>query len=296
MYYTLTLNPSLDYLVTVPELKLGSTNRSQEETLLPGGKGINVSLMLENLGYHSTVLGFIGGFIGNAIEQSLPNLNLDFITLAEGNSRINVKLSHNHGTEINGSGPKIPEEKAEELLEKVKKLTKEDVLILSGTIPPGLGDDFYEKIMKVAQCDHIVVDSYGEFLRHSLSENPFLVKPNKHELEDFFQVTLKNEEELPLYGKKLQELGAKNVLISLGEEGAYLLDQEGHSYRSTAPKGTLIHSIGSGDAMVAGFLAGYFETHDFGIAFQKALAAGSASAFSPHFPSKQTVEHLLEQL
>lgn len=288
MIYTLTLNPSLDYFVEVADFTLGKTNRSKSETLYPGGKGINVSLMLDILGYSSVALGFYAGVVGQSIAQLLPELSQDFITLPEGNSRINLKVKNMESTEINGAGPEIPVEQANQLKQKIKNLKEEDILVLSGSVPKSLSADIYQQLMELTPCGKVVLDSTGESLLSALGNRPFLIKPNRQELEELFP----NETDIPSSARLLQEKGAQNVLVSLGGDGAYFLDAEGKEYLSTAPKGELVQAVGSGDAMVAGFLAGYLETSDYAMAFHNALAAGSAAAFSPHFPKREFVEQL----
>ncbi len=300
MIYTVTFNPSLDYMVAVKELKLGYTNRSfGEEVLYAGGKGINVSLVLQNLGHSSVALGFTAGFVGEEIVRQLEsenNIKSNFITLDEGNSRINVKITNSDGTEINGQGPHIPPNKVEEFFQTLKTLKKEDVLVLAGAIPPTLSPDSYREIMKTVTCDNIIVDATGELLKNTLVYKPFLIKPNVHELEEFFGVSIENEETIVTYAKELQKLGARNVMISRGGEGAVLVDETGGTYSLPCPKGKLINAVGSGDSMVAGFLAGYLEKQSFLYAFQKGVATGTGSAFSSRFASADLVDALMNDV
>ncbi len=300
MIYTVTLNPSLDYVVSVPNFREGYTNRTTEEEMFPGGKGLNVSMVLQNLGHPSVAFGFLAGFVGKAIQEKLPEkqpkVTGDFIHIAQGNSRINVKLKNMDGTEINGMGPEISEEKVAEFLNKLKGIEKEDYLVLAGSIPKSLSSNIYQDILQMVTCNNVVVDATGELLLHCLPHKPFLIKPNVHELEELFQIKINTEDKIVECGKKLQEKGARNVLISRGRDGAILLDETGKQHSSPVPKGTLVNAVGSGDSMVAGFLAGYLEKQDYHYAFLKAVATGSGSAFSKHFAEKDLVELLMEQL
>lgn len=298
MIYTVTFNPSLDYIVSVEDFKLGLTNRTSSELILPGGKGINVSTVLGNLGIENTALGFLAGFTGKEIERRLKEMGVasDFIEINEGVSRINLKLKSIDGTEINGSGPVISAEDVEKLMEKLDKLGEGDVLFLAGSIPTSMPDDMYQKIM--AKLDGkgvmIVVDATRDLLLNVLEYHPFLIKPNNHELGDIFGVKLSEREEVVPYAKKLQEKGAVNVLVSMAGKGAVLLAEDGSVYAAEAPKGTLKNGVGAGDSMVAGFLAGYGESGDYEHAFRMGLAAGSASAFSEQLATKDEIKKVYE--
>lgn len=296
MIYTVTFNPSLDYIVSVADFKLGLTNRTDSELLLPGGKGINVSTVLQNLGIANTALGFIAGFIGEEIRREVEKLGVksSFITLEEGVSRINLKLKSIDGTEINGQGPDIPEEAVEKLMAQLDALTSEDTLVLAGSIPATLPDDIYEKIMARLRDRkvRIVVDATRDLLLKVLAHHPFLIKPNNHELGEIFGVTLSERADVIPYARKLQERGARNVLVSMAGKGAVLLAENGEVYEAEAPKGILKNGVGAGDSMVAGFLAGYGENADDGHAFRMGVASGSASAFSEQLATKQEIEDL----
>ena len=300
MIYTVTFNPSLDYIVSVEDFKLGLTNRASSELILPGGKGINVSTVLGNLGIENTALGFLAGFTGKEIERRLKEMGVtsDFIEINEGVSRINLKLKSIDGTEINGSGPVISPEDVEKLMEKLDKLGEGDVLFLAGSIPTSMPDDMYQKIM--AKLDGkgvmIVVDATRDLLLNVLEYHPFLIKPNNHELGEIFDVELLTRESVVPYAKKLQEKGARNVLISMAGEGAALVAEDGSIYLAEAPKGTLVNGVGAGDSMVAGFLAGWLEKHDYRHAFHTGIAAGSASAFSEYLASREEVQAVYEQV
>ncbi len=296
MIYTVTFNPSIDYIVSVQDFKLGLTNRTDSELLLPGGKGINVSTVLQNLGIANTALGFIAGFTGEEIRRGVESLGVRaaFITLEEGISRINLKLKSIDGTEINGQGPDIPKAAVEKLMTQLDGLTAEDTLVLAGSIPATLPDDIYEKIMAHLQDRgvRIVVDATRDLLLKVLVHHPFLIKPNNHELGEIFGVTLSTRREVIPYARKLQERGARNVLVSMAGEGAVLLAEDGNVFEAEAPKGVLKNGVGAGDSMVAGFLAGYGESGDYAHAFRMGVASGSASAFSEQLATKAEIEDL----
>lgn len=301
MIYTVTFNPSLDYIVRMDQFTAGQINRVNYEQVLAGGKGINVSIVLKNLGHESTALGFLAGFTGEEIKDQLKGFGVksDFVQLEKGFSRINVKAKADCETEINGQGPDISEAKREELFAQLDKLQEGDTLVLAGSIPKTLPDDIYQKIM--ARLDgkgiRIVVDAEKKLLLNVLQYHPFLIKPNNHELGDMFGVTLTTDEEIITYAKKLQEKGAQNVLISMAGDGAILLTAEGKSYKCPAPKGKLINSVGAGDSMVAGFITGYMESDgDFEQAFHMGVATGSASAFSENLATRPEVEALLKTI
>ena len=300
MICTVTFNPSLDYIVSVEDFKLGLTNRTSSELMLPGGKGINVSTVLMNLGIENTALGFMAGFVGDEIVRKLEEMGVrsDFIRIPEGVSRINLKLKSIDGTEINGMGPEISAEKVQELMKKLDRLKEGDVLFLAGSIPSSMPDDMYEKIM--ARLDGkgvmIVVDATRDLLVNVLKYHPFLVKPNNHELGEIFGVELKTRQNVIPYGKKLQEKGARNVLISMAGEGAVLVAEDGQVFEKPAPKGILVNGVGAGDSMVAGFMAGWMEKQNYEHAFHMGISAGSASAFSENLATKEEVQAVYKQV
>lgn len=300
MIYTVTFNPSLDYIVSVEDFKLGLTNRTSSELILPGGKGINVSTVLMNLGIENTALGFLAGFTGKEIEHRLVEMGVksDFIEIEEGVSRINLKLKSIDGTEINGSGPVISAENVAKLMEKLEKLGEGDVLFLAGSIPSSMPDDMYRKIMEKLDGKGvmIVVDATRDLLVNVLEYHPFLIKPNNHELGEIFNVELKTRESVVPYAKKLQEMGARNVLISMAGEGAVLIAEDGTVYDAPAPKGELKNGVGAGDSMVAGFMAGWLEKQDYRHAFHMGVASGSASAFSENLATKEEITAVYEQV
>lgn len=301
MIYTVTFNPSLDYIVRLDSFTAGEINRVNYEQVLGGGKGINVSIVLGNLGHESTALGFTAGFTGEEIKRQLDGFGVkhDFVQLPEGFTRINVKVKADKETEINGQGPDISEAKREELFEKLDTLAEGDTLVLAGSIPKTLPDDIYENIMARLEGRgiRIIVDAEKKLLLNVLKYHPFLIKPNNHELGDMFGVKLTTDEEIITYAKKLQEKGAQNVLISMAGDGAILLTADGKHYKSPAPKGKLINSVGAGDSMVAGFITGYIESQgDFETAFHMGVATGSASAFSENLATRPEVEALLKTI
>ena len=301
MIYTVTFNPSIDYIVRLEQFTTGEINRVNYEQILPGGKGINVSIVLKNLGHDSTALGFLAGFTGIAMQQMLHSFGItdDFVRLGDGFSRINVKIKAESETEINGQGPVITEEAQRALFEKLDRLTHGDTLVLAGSIPNTLPDDIYERIMERldGRGIRIVVDATKNLLRRVLKYRPFLIKPNNHELGEMFGAELKTDDEIVFHAKKLQEEGATNVLISMAGDGAILLTAEGVFYRSAAPKGTLVNSVGAGDSMVAGFLAGFMESGgNYERAFYMGVAAGSASAFSPNLATRAETLALLKTI
>ena len=299
MIYTVTFNPSLDYIVSVNNFQLGMTNRTATEMMLPGGKGINVSIVLKNLGLENTALGFVAGFTGDEIQRQVEEIgvNARFIPVDEGISRINLKLQNIEGTEINGQGPAISREKTQQLFEMLDQLQEGDVLVLAGSIPASMPDDIYRNILKRLDGKGILiaVDATGNLLVNVLEYHPFLVKPNNHELGEIFGVEIREKEDAVTYAKKLQERGARNVLISMAGDGAVLVAEDGSVYQAEAPKGELINSVGAGDSMVAGFLAGYLEHGTYEKAFQMGVCTGSASAFSEELATKAEVLDLLEK-
>lgn len=300
MIYTVTFNPSLDYIVRVENFRAGTINRTYYENVLPGGKGINVSIVLKNLGHDSTALGFMAGFTGREICARLEKFGVasDFIDVAEGLSRINLKMKSDEETEINGQGPNITDGDIEKLYEKLDTLQAGDILIISGSVPNTLPGDMYERIMSRLEGRgiEIVVDAEKDLLVNVLKFHPFLIKPNNHELGAIYGVELKKKDEVVPYAKKLQEAGAKNVLISMAGEGAVFISEKGDVLKSEAPKGKVVNSVGAGDSMVAGFMTGYLETGDYEKAFKMGLCTGSASAFSPDLATRPEVEALLETI
>ena len=300
MIYTVTFNPSLDYIVSVDDFKLGLTNRTSSELILPGGKGTNVSTVLKNLGLESTALGFVAGFTGNEIVKRLNDMGIksDFISIENGISRINLKLTSIDGTEINGAGPDISEEKVNELMDKLNQLKEGDVLVLAGSIPSSMSDNIYRDIMADLKDRGvmIVVDATKDLLLNVLEYHPFLIKPNNHELGEIFDVKLTTREEVIPYGRKLQEKGARNVLVSMAGEGAVLIAEDGQVFDAPAPKGKLINGVGAGDSMVAGFVAGWIEKQDYEYAFHMGVASGSASAFSENLATKEEIINVYNQV
>ncbi|SEU33327.1 1-phosphofructokinase [Lacrimispora sphenoides] len=300
MIYTVTFNPALDYVVRVDHFALGAVNRTEQESIYYGGKGLNVSAVLSTLGYGNTALGFVAGFTGDEIERGVKGLGYqsDFIRVEKGLSRINVKLRSQEETEINGMGPEITGEDVKQLFEKLDRLTAGDVLVLSGSIPKSIDDDIYERIMESldGRGVRIVVDATKDLLINVLPYHPFLIKPNNHELGEMFGVTLHGPEEIIDYGKRLQEKGAKNVLISMAGDGAILITEEEEVFRMGVPKGTVKNSVGAGDSMVAGFIAGYLEKGSFKHALRLGSAAGSASAFSEGLAGREDIMRLFEEL
>lgn len=323
MIYTLTLNPSLDYVVSVENFSCGKVNRTTEERIFPGGKGINVSMVLSNLGIKSTALGFVAGFTGEQLRTLLEEKNVatDFIKADTGATRINVKLrstkreiqNHemtlpermpiNNGlqieeTEINGIGPFINENELTELYNKLDKLKREDVLVLAGSVPKSVPDTIYMDIMEYLQNRgiDIVVDTTGDLLKNVLKFKPFLIKPNHHELGELFRRTLDSKEEILACAKVLHKKGARNVLISMAGDGAILVAEDENVYELEAPKGKVINSVGAGDSMVAGFLTGYLNFKDYTTALKLGVCTGSASAFSENLATKEEVEALLQEI
>ena len=300
MIYTLTLNPALDYVVRVPDFVPGQVNRMSEGTLMPGGKGINVSMMLKNLGAESVVWGFSAGFTGRELSRvlSMMNCQTDFIELLEGDTRINVKLKTREETEVNAPGPEISKEAIGALLEKAKKLQQGDILILAGSVPKGVPNSIYQELAKICQEKgaDFVVDAEKDLLLNTLPYSPFLIKPNHHELGAIFGTEITDGKQAVTYAKELQKKGARNVLVSLGGAGAVLVAENGAVYQKEAPKGKLVNSTGAGDSMVAGFLAGFFKEKDYSDALLLGIAAGSATAFSEGLAEGDLVWKLLETM
>lgn len=298
MIYTVTFNPSLDYVVQVDDFAAGEINRTRTESIYPGGKGINVSLVLQNLGLPSVALGFTAGFSGAEIERLLQEAgcHCDFIAVKEGYSRINTKIISGAETALNGQGPQLSEAELAALFNKLRRLTQDDVLVLAGSIPASLPDNIYEQILELLQPvgTRVVVDATGDLLLKVLKYRPFLIKPNHEELGEFFgRGPLLTEEEILAAAQKLQQQGARNVLVSRGANGALLLDENGKLHKQASPKGTLVNSVGAGDSMVAGFLAGYLQTQDYDAALRLGVAAGSASAFKAWLATREDVEKIL---
>ena len=306
MIYTVTFNPAIDYIAEVTEIKEDEINRAILEKVFVGGKGINVSIVLKNLKVESTAIGFIAGFTGDEIKRQIEShgIKTDFVYLENKFSRINVKLvSKTAGvvtneTAINGEGPKITDKEMEELMKKLDKLEEGDFLVLAGSVSKKINDDIYEKICKRIENKKIkiVADATGKLLINVLKHKPFLIKPNKSELEEIFEDKIYTTEEIIMYAKKLQEMGAENVLISLGQEGAVLVSNDKNVQYIKAPKGKLINSVGSGDSMVAGFIAGFLKYNDYEKAFKMGIAAGSASAFSENLATKEEILSLFSRI
>lgn len=299
MIYTVTLNPSLDYIVSVEDFKLGMTNRTATEHMLPGGKGINVSIVLRQLGLDNTALGFVAGFTGEEIIRNLKEYGIraDFIRIPAGISRINVKMKNIDGTEINGMGPEISPDKMEELMAQLEQLSQGDVLVLAGSIPKSMPDDIYRHILKRMESKKImaVVDATGDLLMNVLPYHPFLIKPNNHELGELFDVSITTREQVVPYAKKLQERGAANVLVSMGGQGAVLVSETGEVYMAEAPAGELKNSVGAGDSMVAGFVTGWITRRDYEYAFRMGVSTGSASAFSENLATRAEAEEVMKR-
>lgn len=299
MIFTVTFNPSLDYIVRVDEMRLGTINRTNYEQLLPGGKGINVSIVLGNFGHPSRALGFSAGVTGVALEKLLADagVDADLVHVKEGFTRINAKVKAVEETELNGQGPRIAPEDVDALFSKLDVLGQDDTLVISGSVPNTLPSDMYEQVMErlVGHGVRIVVDAERDLLTRVLPYRPFLVKPNNHELGDIFGVTLKTRDEVVPYARRMQEMGAQNVLVSMAGEGGVLVAADGQVYQSPAAKGTVVNSVGAGDSCVAGFLAGLMETGSYQTAFRMGLAAGSASAFSDHLATRPEVEDLMSR-
>ena len=300
MIYTVTFNPAIDYVIKVDNLTLGQVNRTTREYIFCGGKGINVSHLLANLGVDSVGLGFIAGFTGDVIESGAKELGFkpDFIRVREGMTRINVKVKSNEESEINGLGPVIHDDELEQMFKKLDELEDGDILVLAGSIPATLPSDVYERIMGRLQGKdiRIVVDATKDLLLNVLKYHPFLIKPNNHELGDIFGVEIRERDQVAPYAKKLQEMGARNVLVSMAGEGAVLVAASGEVFEAPAPKGKLINGVGAGDSMVAGFMAGYMEKEDYLHAFHMGIAAGSASAFSENLATREEIASVYEQI
>ncbi len=299
MIYTVTFNPAIDYVVHTGKMKVGSVNRAESEEIYFGGKGINVSFVLRELGIRSKALGFVAGFTGEAIEKGVEakGIETDFVHLENGFSRINIKIKSDNETELNGQGPKISEAALDLLFNKLENLRDGDTIVLAGSIPNTLPSDIYEKILEFLSDRKIktVVDATNDLLKNVLKYRPFLVKPNNYELGEMFGVTLTTNEEIAEYAAKLKEMGAKNVLVSMAGDGALLLDENGKTHICGVCKGTVRNSVGAGDSMVAGFIAGSLEG-DYDYALKLGTAAGGATAFSDGLAQKDEIYRLLKQL
>lgn len=299
MIYTVTLNPSIDYIVRLDELKTGITNRTTSEEYYIGGKGINVSCVLAELGIKSTALGFVAGFTGEAIEKGLknPKITADFISLKSGISRINIKIKAGEETEINCQGPHIDDEELLNLFDKIDNIQSGDTLILAGNIPNTLPDDVYVRIIERLRGKNVqlVVDATKKLLVNSLKYKPFLIKPNRQELSEIFNTTVKTESDAVKYAQELQKMGARNVLVSLGGDGALLVDEYGKLHKEGVVKGKVLNTVGSGDSMVAGFVAGWIEKEDYAYALRLGSACGNATAFLNGLATREKIEELLAQ-
>lgn len=300
MIYTVTFNPAIDYVLSLDSLDTGIVNRSKNEALYFGGKGINVSAVLRQLGVESTALGFTAGFTGIAIENGMKEMGIktDFVRLESGNSRINVKIKTDKETEINGQGPFISEKALGQLYEKLYSLTDGDILILAGSIPNSLPDDIYETILEKLSGKGIrfIVDAEKNLLLNVLKYKPFLIKPNNFELGEIFGIELSNTEEIIKYAQKLRQMGAMNVLVSMAEKGSVLADDNENVHIMKAPSGKAVNSVGAGDSMLAGFIAGYLETQNYKYAMQLGTAAGSATAFAEGLAEKNDIIKILKKI
>lgn len=299
MIYTITFNPSLDYVMFVPKLHVGGVSRAVRESIFPGGKGINVAIVLERLGLPCTALGFCAGYTGKAMLGMLDGeiSHMDFIVLPEGQSRINVKIKSERESDVNGRGPLVPGACFGELLNKLSVLGKDDVLVLAGAVSAGLTEDAYGTILDAANARGAlcVVDATGKLLKNSLSRRPFLIKPNAEELSDLFGADIQTEQDVEKYAREAQKLGVRNVLVSMGSKGALLLTEEGRVLRGEPARltGPVVNSVGAGDSMVAGFLAGWLKTRHMRKALDLALACGGACVMKEWLPTRADVRALL---
>ena len=300
MIYTVTFNPSIDYIATCSDFKLGETNRTTKELMYPGGKGINVSIVLNNLGLENTALGFVGGFTGKEIENLLnaQGIKTDFIEIKDGLSRINVKLRSNEESELNGLGPTIDEESVKKLYLKLDNLKANDYLVLAGSVPSSMSKTIYSDIMKYLEGKNIniIVDATKDLLLNTISYHPFLVKPNIKELGELFNTEILTKDEAITYARKLQDKGARNVIVSMGKDGAVILTENKEIISTNAPEGKLVNSVGSGDSMVAGFICGLSRFNNYEEAFKYAVCTGSASAFSDELATKEKADLLFNNL
>lgn len=301
MIYTITMNPALDYVVDLPEFKTGEVNRAVEEHIFMGGKGINVSMILKELGFESTCLGFVAGFTGQELKRGICedyHLHENFINVKKGMTRINVKIHSNKETELNGMGPIVEQDDIEVLLKQLDCLEDGDTLILSGSVPSSMSKSIYCDILERVSKKGVrsIVDATGELLIQTLKYRPFLIKPNNHELAELFGVELKTLDDIEVYARKLQDMGARNVLISMAKDGSLLIDEHGKRYHQGVCQGTVKNSVGAGDSMVAGFVAGCLSHKDYLETLKLATACGGATAFSSGLATKEKIEELLKQL
>lgn len=297
MVYTVTFNPAIDYVMQVNNMNEKDINRSEEETMFYGGKGINVSSVLTQLNIENTATGFLAGFTGSELERMLraDNINTDFVHLKTGFTRINVKIKSEKELDINAHGPDISEQDIDELLNKLKKIKSGDYLVLAGSVPPSLSDDIYEKILEhfTDKDINVVVDTTGNLLKNILKYKPFLIKPNHHELGEIFSVDINSTQDVIRYAKKLQEMGAKNVLVSRARDGATLIDENGNVISVTNAPGKIVSSVGCGDSMVAGFIAGYIESESYEKALRLGAVCANATAFSSSIAKKKEIDNML---
>ncbi|MDR0885768.1 MAG: 1-phosphofructokinase [Clostridiales Family XIII bacterium] len=300
MIYTVSFNPSIDYIMFVDDLVQDKVNRTVRESYYPGGKGINVSIVSERLGIDSVALGYIAGFTGHTLLDMLESYKVqnDMIRLDNGNTRINVKVKSMKETDINGQGPNISKDAVEALYKKIDQIGDGDSIVLAGAIPSTMNDEIYETIMnRLHDKDvRIIVDAEKDLLLNVLKLNPWLIKPNNHELADMFGEEINSLDDIIRLAKKAQTLGARNVLVSMAGDGALLLTQTGDTYYSESPKGQVVNSVGAGDSMVAGFLTTYIKTSDYVESFKKGIAAGSATAFTEWLASPEDIEKLYNKL
>ena len=300
MIYTITFNPSLDYVISVNEFASGKINRTTEEDIFPGGKGINVSMVLAEFGIKSTALGFVAGFTGKELEDCLleKGIHTDFVYVKDGMTRINVKMRSELETEINGQGPMISLDELDEFMKKLEALLEEDIVILSGSISKGIPLDIYAEIVKICNRKNVrvIVDASSELLWNTLEHHPFLIKPNHHELGDIFNREFETKEEFVFYAKELQNRGARNVLVSAGSMGAVLVAENGMVYEMDAVKGEAVNTVGAGDSMIAGFLAGYMEKDDYEYALKVGICTGGATAFSKGLATYGQIQTLMENV
>ncbi len=299
MIYTVTLSPSIDYIVRMSSVRFNVTNRTESEEFYYGGKGINVSQVLSQLDLPSTALGFIAGFTGDAIAAGIgdKNVRTDFIRLDNGFSRINIKIKAGGETEINGQGPDIPAEALEALMRKLDAIRDGDILVLAGSIPKTMPDDVYERMLDRVSHKNImiVVDATKQLLVNSLKSHPFVIKPNRLELSEIFHAEVENEQDVEKYARKLQEMGARNVIVSLGRKGAMLVDENGGVHKQGTLKQPVLNTVGAGDSMVAGFIAGYLKTKDYAYALKLGSACGNATSFLPGLATREKIEEVLKQ-
>ena len=300
MIYTVTLSPSIDYIVRMSNMRANTTNRTDSEEFYFGGKGINVSQVLAELDLDSTAFGFLAGFTGEAIEKGLSNnrIRTDFIHLNEGFTRINIKIKSGGETEINGQGPDIPDAALEQLMQKLDQIKDGDTLVLAGSIPKTCPDDIYERMLERVKDKKIMiaVDATRKLLVNSLSMHPFLIKPNRLELSEIFHKEVETEDDVKKYAGKLQEMGARNVIVSLGRKGAFLLDETGATHSCGVLKQPVINTVGAGDSMVAGFIAGYLKTGDYGYALKLGSACGNATSFLPGLATRAKIDEVLAKI